>query len=167
MTAAVSVLAGRSIDQVGILVPSIEDAVSAHRSMWRGMDWSVWSYGAGTGGSHTYRGHPCQASWRAALNNAAPQVELIEPLEGPSLYHEWIAEHGHGLHHLGVVVPSLADAIGQMSAAGFEPVQFGSGFGLDDDGGYAYFDTTVQLGFMVEAIVRPLRRRKPDAVHLA
>ena len=30
-------------------------------------------------------------------------VELLEPVEGPSIYKEWLDEHGEGLHHIAVM----------------------------------------------------------------
>ena len=29
--------------------------------------------------------------------------ELLQPLEGPSIYREWLDEHGEGLHHFAVM----------------------------------------------------------------
>lgn len=164
-TDAVPILSGRAIDQIGIVVASIEEALAAHLSVWRGTEWNVWEYGTSTFSEVTYRGSVVTASWRAALNTATPQLELIESIEGPNVYVEWIEKRGYGLHHLGVVVPSLEDAMNQMTDAGFEILQSGFGFGLDGDGGYAYFDTAEELGFLVEAIVRPARRREPLATY--
>jgi hypothetical protein len=151
------------VDQIGVLVPSITDALALHLSVWRGVEWKVWDYGEGTVVQVTYRGVVVKGSWRAALNSATPQLELIESVQGPSIYEEWIDDHGYGLHHLGIVVESIDDAVAQMGDAGFEPIQSGFGFGLDGDGGFTYFDTAPQLGFVVEAIVRPERRREPLA----
>jgi methylmalonyl-CoA/ethylmalonyl-CoA epimerase len=46
----------------------------------------------------SYRDEPGFAI-RIALAGSGPQVELIEPQRGPSIYEEWIAEHGHGRQH--------------------------------------------------------------------
>ena len=160
----IPLLTGRAIDQVGILVPDLEAAVRSHRASWQGIGWNLWEYDASMLTSVTYRGTPTSsAAWRAALNTATPQIELIQPVTGPSIYDEWIEERGYGLHHLGVVVASVDGAIEQMAAVGLEVIQAGRGFGLDGDGGFAYFDTLDEFGFLVEAITRPLRRREPFA----
>jgi methylmalonyl-CoA/ethylmalonyl-CoA epimerase len=163
--AGIPILTGRWFEQVGVVVADLDEAVQSNLALWRGNDWGVWEYGPGTVRQVTYRGSVVDASWRAALTTGTPQLELIQSITGPNIYTEWIETHGYGLHHVGVVVESLDEAISQMTAAGFEPIQWGIGFGLDGDGGYAYFDTSAQLGFMVEAIVRPERRREPLATY--
>ena len=45
-------------------------------------------------------------------------MELIQPLEGDSIHRDWLAERGEGLHHVGVVVPSIARAVESMAALG-------------------------------------------------
>ena len=49
-----------------------------------------------------------------------------------------------------------------MVAAGYDLLQSGYGYGLDGDGGYAYFDTERDFGIIVEALEVPRRRREPD-----
>jgi methylmalonyl-CoA/ethylmalonyl-CoA epimerase len=89
------------------------------------------------------------------LNDQSPQLELIQPLKGPSSHDDWLREHGEGPQHVGILVDSVADAIEQMADAGYEAVQTGSGIGPERDGAYAYFDTTAALGLMVEAVEAP------------
>ena len=101
---------------------------------------------------------------RLALAGAGPQIELIEPLTGPSLYHEWLDEHGEGLHHIGMRVPDLQAGIRDMAERGWDVLQSGRGYGLDGDGGFAYLDTTAELGVILELIEVPARRREPEAV---
>ena len=39
--------------------------------------------------------------------HAGPIVfELIQPLDGPSIYKEWLDEHGEGLHHVACMRPT-------------------------------------------------------------
>jgi hypothetical protein len=97
-----------------------------------------------------------------ALAGSRPQIELIQPIQGPSIYHDWLQHHPYGLHHLGVMVDSVVAGVENMERAGYKLVQSGAGYGLDGDGGYAYFDTVEQLGLIVELIEVPVRRRAPD-----
>jgi methylmalonyl-CoA/ethylmalonyl-CoA epimerase len=73
-------------------------------------------------------------------------------------------EHGEGIHHLGIRVSSLDAALEVMAEEGHELVQMGRGYGIDGDGGFAYFDTEETLGIITEAIEVPAQRRVPDAV---
>ena len=72
--------------------------------------------------------------------------------------------HGEGVHHLAIHVESLDAAIDSMRDAGLELLQLGRGFGVDGDGGFAYFDTEHQLGVVLEAIELPTHRREPELV---
>jgi methylmalonyl-CoA/ethylmalonyl-CoA epimerase len=49
----------------------------------------------------TLRGKPVEASMIAAVaQSGSIQLELIQPLEGPSLWKEFLEERGGGLHHV-------------------------------------------------------------------
>jgi methylmalonyl-CoA/ethylmalonyl-CoA epimerase len=101
-----------------------------------------------------------------ALNDATPQIELIQPLTGTSVHSEWLAEHGAGLHHVAFDVPSLTAATEAMAALGYAEIQSGTGFGTlgAGDGGYAYYDAAAALGIVVEAIEQPSKLPPPDRI---
>ena len=155
-------LAGRRPDQIGILVPSLEEGMRRYSELWGLGPWIGWTYGPETVPRLRYRGVPGSYTLRLALASAEPQLELIESVEGPSIYEEWLAEHGPGLHHLGFWVESLDDAVAQMEAAGFALLQSGAGYGLHGDGAFGYFDTLGALGVILEAIELVRERRPPD-----
>ena len=121
----------------------------------------------------SYRGEASQArssliranySIEIALTGDSPQIELIEVHGESSLYHEWIETRGYGLHHVGVRVESIHDLTVEMVSAGYDLLQSGHGYGLDGDGGFAYFDTIDDFGILLEGIEVPRRRRPPDGV---
>ena len=155
-------LGGRSIGQVGILVRDLEEALPRYAALWPGAGpWLVYTYGPDFLPSFHYRGEPATCSMRIALSAGAPQIELIQPLGGgPSVYDGY----GSGFHHVGVLVESLDEATAAMTRAGYETIQWGAGYGLDGDGGFAYFDTVSELGIIVEAIEVPKRRREPELI---
>lgn len=160
--ARIDALGGRPIGQVGILVSDLERALERYSTLWGLGPWSGFAYGPDTVPALTYRGEPGRYSVRIALAGQSPQVELMEPLTGPSIYHEWLESRREGLHHVAVMVASLHEAIGSMQAAGYDVLQSGSGYGLDGDGGFAYFDTEGDFDIIIEAIEVPSRRRPPD-----
>jgi catechol 2,3-dioxygenase-like lactoylglutathione lyase family enzyme len=159
--------AGRPVGQVGIVVRDLDAALERYTREWGIAPWLCWTYGPETVPDLGYRGGPATYEMRIALCGNGPQVELVQPLQGPSIYHEWLDEHGEGLHHLGVHVPSLAEALDQMAGAGHEPVQWGRGYGERGDGGYAYFDVRPLLGIYLELIEIPKERIDPDSVYPA
>lgn len=143
--------------QVGIVVPDLDRALATHCEEWR-----VWTYGPDVLRESRYRGRSGSFSMRLALGGSEPQLEYIEPVGGPSLYHEWLDEHGPGLHHLGFFVDDAQVTIEAMEGAGFAVVQAGFGFGADGSGAFVYFDTVDALGYVTEAIEPPRVRRPPD-----
>ena len=157
-------LLGRPAAQIGIVVRDLEEAARRYSALWGNGPWRCWTYGPDLLSEQRYRGRASRFSVRVALNSTSPQLELLEPLEGPSVYHEWLERHGPSPHHLAVVVESVEDAIDFMAQRGYECVQLGRGFGLDGDGMFAYFDTESDLGLLLEAVVRPARRHEPELV---
>jgi DNA-binding IclR family transcriptional regulator len=154
-----------SVMQVGIVVKSMDVALPRYSELF-GLDrWAIYTCSPETVPEMSFRGRPAAFKMKLAFAGEAPQIELIEPLEGPSVYHEWMEEHGDGIHHVGVRVPSIDGAVHAMAKAGHEPVQTGRGYGLDGDGGFAYFDMRETLGFFVEAIELSAQRRLPEALY--
>ncbi len=156
--------AGGQPGQIGILVDDLDAALAGFGAPAHvAPAWRIWTYGPAILREQTLRGEPAAFSMRLALGGAGPQLELIESLTGPSLYEEWRAEGRSGLHHVGFYVPDLRASIAEMEAAGYPLLMSGLGHGLDGTGGFAYFDTTAAIGYIVEAIEVPRERRPPEA----
>jgi hypothetical protein len=145
-------------------VPDLEVGVSTWSALLDRTDWLVYTYTPENVPELGYRGDKGMFSLRLALSGEGPQLELIQPLDGPSIYHDWIAGHGYGVHHLGFHVPSCADVVAQLAEGGYQAVQTGSGYGLDGDGGFAYYDTVETLGLYMEVIEAPGRRRPSESI---
>ena len=167
MTAAapppVVALGGSRAYQVGIVVPELDAAMRMYGAPRGAGDvWKLWTYDHSTLIERRFRGSVGTFSMRIALGGSDPQLELIQPMEGPSIYHEYLAAHGCGIHHLAFRVPEIGAAIAAMEAAGFPLLQAGFGFGADQSGAFAYFDTVRALGYIAEAIEPPRERRRPE-----
>lgn len=95
----------------------------------------------------TYRGTPADFCMRLVFLQAGPvQLEFIQPLAGDSLFTEFLAQHGEGLHHLlfevddpEAVAAGLAAPILQSGSSTLRPGAL-----------WAYLDTQDVLGVMVE-----------------
>jgi catechol 2,3-dioxygenase-like lactoylglutathione lyase family enzyme len=148
-------------DQIGILVPDLERAIETYSALFGIAEWRAWTYGPELVPKMTYLGAPARYEMELALTDTTPQIELIQPLSGRSIYTDWIERHGYGLHHVGTVVEKMDEAAAQLTAAGFSAIQSGSGYGRDGDGAYAYFDALDALGLVVELIEVPSVRREP------
>lgn len=146
---------GGSFAQIGVVIDDLEAAVAGAEALGALGTFKTYPMESASFGELTHRDRPADLSMMVALNRSTPQVEYIQPLSGESVYAEFLAEHGPGLHHLGFHVADMEATRARMTAAGFEPVFHGSGFGRGGDGAFAYFDTAAALGFWVEAIVPP------------
>jgi catechol 2,3-dioxygenase-like lactoylglutathione lyase family enzyme len=155
---------GRPVFQLAVIVRDLDSALRNYSNLLGVGSWRCYTFSAATHSWCEYRGRPTSFSVRLALTDTSPQIELIEPLVGPSIHEDWLEERGEGLHHVGVIVDSLDTAIAQMGAAGHGVLQGGAGFGASHDGAYAYFDTQDELGLIVEAVEPPSRMPDMDYV---
>ena len=154
------------IAQVCIIVKDLDKAVKNYWKMFGIGPWQFYTYGKPLVKEMTYRGEPAEYKMRIALAYMGPlRIELIEPLEGDTIYRDFVKEHGYGVHHFGVLVEDMESAIAQAEASGLVMTQDGSGFGLDGDGHYAYLDTEDEIGVTIELIERPKGRVAPEKVY--
>jgi len=112
-----------------------------------------------------YHGEEVEFSLRHALAwQGELQFELVQPLEGPSIFADHLAAHGEGLHHVGKYVRDHVRAVAEASAAGFVPLQSARGFGAEGDGAFAYFRHPA-VATIVELIEAPRVRIEPEFVY--
>jgi 4-hydroxyphenylpyruvate dioxygenase-like putative hemolysin len=114
----------------------------------------------------TYRGRPASYQMKVALATVGSLIyEVIEPVEGETIYADFLAERGPGLQHLGVIVADLDEAVAALRAEGYEVLMSGRGFGVAGDGAFAYMGTEADLAAVFEFIVPPRERRPPDVTY--
>jgi hypothetical protein len=156
------VLRNPQIDQVGMVVP---DAVSAAEKLdrilgigpFRVVEWPV----EGVDSEATYRGQPGRFRIRVAFAQVGPmQLELVEPLEGDSIWSEFLQQRGPGLHHVRLSVHDFESVVAGLEAAGLEKVCSGTGFHVGTR--WAYFDTTHLLNGLVVEIRRTANPRQGE-----
>lgn len=155
---------GRAVGQIGIVVRDLEAACRRYSALWRNGPWRCFTYSPAILSHQTYRGEPSRFSVRIGLNTTTPQIELLQPLEGPSVYDDWLERRGQGLHHLAVFVESADEAIESMARIGYQVLQQGRGFGMDGDGAFVYFDTERDFDYLLEVVEVPERRREPEFI---
>ena len=156
----------RGVAQIGIIVPDLDKAMESYSRRFGIGSWHVYTYGKPLVKRMTYRGKEAEYAMRVGLSYFGPmRIELIQPLEGDTIYAEFVEEHGYGVHHLGLLVDDATSAIARAAEAGIGMIQSGSGFGLDGDGCYAYLDTEDEFSVTLELIERPKRRVPPERVY--
>jgi 4-hydroxyphenylpyruvate dioxygenase-like putative hemolysin len=88
------------------------------------------------------------------------QLELIEPLEGPSVYKEFLAEKGEGLHHIQSRIENVDETLAAFKEMGINILMSGK-FG---EGEFYYMDTEPVLGTVYE-LVKRRTRPPPEATY--
>jgi 4-hydroxyphenylpyruvate dioxygenase-like putative hemolysin len=154
------------IDQLAMVVHDVEAVVRAYWEQFNIGPWRIYTFGPPLVKEMTYRGRAQAYRMRLALamcDNV--QLEVIQSLEGPNIYEEFLAEHGEGVHHVAMVVPELAAAAAHLETRGYQMIQSGRGYGKFGDGAFAYFETAGPLGTTLELIERPIERVAPEAVY--
>jgi len=158
-----SVFPIKHIDQMALIVRDLDESL---RRYWETLGigpWKVYTYGPPLVPRMTYRGKVQTYRMRLAFTQVGNlQLELIQPLLGESIYQEHLDRRGEGLHHIGVFVASLDDAISEATKNGYVVIQSGRGYGKGGDGGYAYLDTEESLGTTLELIEVPRERVPPE-----
>ncbi len=154
------------IAQIAIIVEDLDTAVERYWHVFGVGPWHIYTYGAPLLKSMSYAGEPAQYRMRIGLSYiGSMRIELIEPLEGNTVYADFVREHGYGVHHFGVLVEDMATALAEAEAAGLRMMMDGSGFGIDGDGRFAYLDSESIIGVAIELIDRPKGRVKPDRIY--
>ncbi|MFO7535280.1 MAG: VOC family protein [Kiritimatiellia bacterium] len=154
-----------NIAQIAIIVPDLDAAVKNYWERFKVGPWHFYTYGKPLVKRMTRNGSPSEYRMRVALANVgAMRIELIEPLEGDTVYAEFVKKHGYGVHHVGVLTDNMNASLAAANRADLRMTQDGAGFGPDDDGHYAYLDTEELIGTTIELIERPKRRAPPEKV---
>ena len=87
----------------------------------------------------TLRGVPVEFTAHVSLSYAGDlQLELIEPVSGPSIHAEFLSAHGPGLHHVCFEVEDLDAACESAGAAGLPVLMRGSM--MEGEMEFAYVD---------------------------
>jgi catechol 2,3-dioxygenase-like lactoylglutathione lyase family enzyme len=101
---------------VGMVVHNVEAVADAYG---RALGVPTWARYEVTFPAVPWDAGTTDARLAVALGKAAGTTfELIQVIEGECVQGRWLAEHGEGVHHLGLWVPDLRAAIEQMVAGG-------------------------------------------------
>lgn len=138
----------RKVTQVAMVVRSVD---AAARRYWEDLGigpWRFYTLNPDNTPDMELNGKPVRHAFRAALAMVdGLTLELIEPLDGPSLYSEFLETHGEGLHHLAFKVDDFHLAKDHLKRKGYTEVQAGRSFGVAR---YVYFNTDTKLGCLTE-----------------
>ena len=143
------------LDQIGVVTQDLQGMVRMFKQLFgigpfRVTEWPI----EGIEPKATYHGAPGNFRLLLAFASVGPtQIEIVQPLEGPNIYSDFLKSHGPGLHHIRLTVSDFKAKTMALEAAGIEKIA--SGTGVHRGSEWAYFDTTKQLdGLIVELRTR-------------
>ena len=115
------------VTQVAIIVEDLDAAVKAYWELFGIGPWHIYTYGKPLVKEMSYHGEPADYKMRIALSYLGPtRIELIQPLEGDTVYRDFVEEHGYGVHHFGVLVDDMDAALAAAEAAGLSMTMDGA-----------------------------------------
>ncbi len=145
--------------QFGLLVKDLHESVESY---WRNYGigpWSIYSFERGPVQNMHVRGERKDYTAKVALTMFGPlQIELIQPIEGESIYWDYLKKKGEGLHHLCCAVDDIEETINTFVKFGFRVIQSGTFW---KSGEFAYLDTEGILGIVLEICKRPREEDRP------
>jgi len=155
----------KGVAQVCLIVRDLDKTVENYWNTFGIGPWHIYTYGKPLVKRMSRHGKPADYRMKVALSYIGNlRIELVQPLEGDTVYEAFLQQHGEGVHHFGVLVQDMQAALAQAEAAGMSMTQDGAGFGRDGDGHYAYLDTEDRIGVTLELIERPAGRVPPERI---
>jgi hypothetical protein len=143
----------RDLVQIGVVVRDLDRATAALSEIFgigpfRTIDWppadraDIERY---------YYSELGDFSARMAFTELGPvELELIQPLEGESIWADFLRDHGEGIHHIRFNVPDIEPVIHYLAGHGIQAAQMGSG--IRPGTTWVNFDTQARVGFVMEAM---------------
>ena len=143
---------GRKIDGFCVVVNDVWASMKKYHKTLGWGPWKLWHAKPPNLSNTTFRGKEVHHTFEFAAAQVGPLVfELIQPVEGPSSYQEFLEEKGEGLQHMQAhftdikVVKGLLE---EYDKAGIKVVQTGKFCGNE----YFYLDTEPSLGSIFELL---------------
>lgn len=145
----------RQITQVCVVVRDIQAAMEHYWKILGIGPWRIHTFEPPGLTNTTIHGGEQPYTMKLAVAEVGDvQWELVEPLEGPSIYKEFLDERGEGLHHVKFAVDDYDEAVSAFGAKKIGVLMSGTFRG----GTFAYMETEDTLGMIAE-----ITKRAPDA----
>lgn len=126
------------INQIAFVVKDLEESIEAYWNILGIGPWDIYVFETPMVHYYEYHGKPAYARSKVALTSVgSAQLELIEHLDGDTIFRDFLAEHEEGLHHLSFLVEDVDKTVKTLVKDGFDCLQMAR-FG--DNGTHAYMD---------------------------
>jgi methylmalonyl-CoA/ethylmalonyl-CoA epimerase len=139
--------------QIGVVVADLDKSAQALTEIFGIGPFRIieWPPADRTDIERYYYGEPREFKARMAFTELGPvELELIQPLDGDSIWADFLRDRGGGIHHIRFNVPDLEPMVEYLAGDGVQVAQMGSG--LRPGTTWANFDTDGVVGFTIEAM---------------
>jgi len=150
------------ITQVAVVVKDLKKTIEKYWEILGIGPWEIYTFAPPELTEMTIRGKNVEYSMKIAETTIGNVIlEVIEPLEGPSIYKEFLEEKGGGPHHIACYkVKDVKKTLRAFQKKGIEILQSGK----FDEVEFYYLDTEEIFGVILE-IVSTGKIRAPDAIY--
>jgi methylmalonyl-CoA/ethylmalonyl-CoA epimerase len=140
------------ITQVAIVVKNLRKTMEAYQKIMGWGPWSVFDYKPPLLHHTTVHGKDLPYTMLGAEVHCDPiDFEILEPLEGPSIYKEFLDESREGLHHVSVVSPR-EDVHAALSGFRKEGIEVAMSGRIGENIEFYYMDTQPILKMVAETV---------------
>jgi methylmalonyl-CoA/ethylmalonyl-CoA epimerase len=139
--------------QIGVVVADLDKAITNLSEIFgigpfRVIDWPPEDR---TDIKKYYYGEPGNFKARLAFAELGQiELEIVEPLEGESIWSDFLRDHGGGIHHIRFNVDDVKPV--QNYLAGKEIISAQNGSGLRPGTNFMYFASEEKIGFVIEVM---------------
>jgi 4-hydroxyphenylpyruvate dioxygenase-like putative hemolysin len=147
-----SVPPGMRITQIAVVVKELRKTMEAYHKVLGWGPWSVYEHKPPILHDTMVHGKPVHYTMIGAEVHCDPiDFEILQPVEGASIYREFLDQKGEGLHHVAVVAPSekVEEALGNFKKNGIDVIMSGR---LGEDIRFYYMDTDPVLKMTAETV---------------
>ena len=149
--------------QISVVVRDLEATMRAYVHEYGIGPWEIYEFNPDTVTEMVRDGAPSDCAFRIAVTMVGSvQWELIEPLDDKSVFADFLAAKGEGVHHVAVGVSSYGEALETLRGKGRRVLQSGVYKGVT----FSYLSTDEDLGVVTELFDWPPGlKQEPDAVY--
>ncbi|MFX1393055.1 MAG: VOC family protein [Promethearchaeota archaeon] len=88
------------------------------------------------------------------------ELELLQPVEGYSIYNEFLDQGKEGFHHIGYKIENFDEIVNNYKSESIKILQSGKLVRLK----YAYMDTEETMGTIIEFIQESIRKKRKKLI---
>jgi len=156
---------GMRITQIAVVVGDLRKTMEAYHKVLGWGPWGVYEHKPPILHHTEVHGKSVLYTMIGAEVHCNPiDFEILQPVEGPSIYKEHLDRKGEGLHHVAVVAPSedVNEALHNFKKNGIEVIMSGR---LGKDIRFYYMDTDPVLKMITETVSGHAISMKPIYIY--